>query len=189
MIIGFAGKKRVGKTTSANYLVDLYNFDKYSFAQPIKEVASLLFGWDDVTLTEYKEQVCPVWGIKPREFLQWFGTDVMRIDAVKQFPKFKAAGNFWVDKMVDNFKNYSRSLTIDDVRFQNEVDAIHNLGGVVVQINRTTGHSDNHPSENQTLQGINYVIENNETIETLHKRISEVMEVEQDRLFTISEQS
>ena len=188
MIIGFAGKKRVGKTTSANYLVDMYGFDRYAFADPIKEVAKMLFGWDDSTISEYKEQKCPVWGLTPREFLQWFGTDIMRIDIVKQFTKYKPGGNFWVEKMVNDFKNYPRFLTIDDVRFQNEIDAIKKLGGIIVKINRNVESLDEHASENQELKRIDYVIENTKSIEALYRRILEIMEIEQDRLFRLSEQ-
>jgi len=50
MIIGFAGKKRSGKDTIANYLVNKYNFRRYAFGGPVKEVCRILFGFDDEQL-------------------------------------------------------------------------------------------------------------------------------------------
>lgn len=189
MIIGFAGKKQTGKTTSANFLQHNFAFDKYSFAQPIKDIACLLFGWDEITINNLKEQTCPVWKIKPREFLQWFGTDVMRVAITKRFPKFKSAGNFWVDKMKLEFDNYKRFLTIDDIRFQNELDAIHELGGIVINMQRDTNCDDPHVSENQELIGIDYEINNDSTIESLYTKLTKILETEQARLFELSEQN
>ena len=50
MIIGLCGKKRVGKDTFADYLVDNYNFDKYAFANPLKEACRIMFCFNDEQL-------------------------------------------------------------------------------------------------------------------------------------------
>ena len=46
MLIGLIGNKRVGKDTVANFLVEGFQFKKLAFADPIKEVISLLFDLD-----------------------------------------------------------------------------------------------------------------------------------------------
>ena len=43
MIIGLAGKKDLEKTRY-RYLVNNYDFVKYGFGDPIKEVARIMFG-------------------------------------------------------------------------------------------------------------------------------------------------
>ena len=45
MIIALTGKKGCGKDTIANYLVEKYGFINYGFADPIKEVGKILFGF------------------------------------------------------------------------------------------------------------------------------------------------
>jgi len=46
-LIGFAGKARSGKDTAGAYLVDNYNFLRYSFAQPLKDATKIMFGLTD----------------------------------------------------------------------------------------------------------------------------------------------
>ena len=45
MLIGLLGKKRVGKDTVAEYLIEKYNFIRYAFADPIKEIAGIMFNF------------------------------------------------------------------------------------------------------------------------------------------------
>ena len=46
VIIGLIGNKRVGKDTIADYLVNNYNFKKYAFADQIKKISNIIFGWN-----------------------------------------------------------------------------------------------------------------------------------------------
>jgi hypothetical protein len=56
-------------------------------AQPIKEIARIMFGWSDELLNgRTKDLVDPVTGIKPREFFKWFGTDIAQHDIHTRFP-------------------------------------------------------------------------------------------------------
>ena len=41
-LIGLLGRKRVGKDTVADYLINNYNFTKHAFANPIKEVLKIM---------------------------------------------------------------------------------------------------------------------------------------------------
>jgi hypothetical protein len=85
---------------------------------------------------------------KPRTLLQWWGTDYRRA----QDP------NYWVTQLTDTLKREQPDVAlITDVRFPNEVDAIHALGGYAVKVTRTTApdvkvHA--HASEN-VLDGFN----------------------------------
>ena len=72
-------KKRVGKDTVADYLVNKYGFVKYSFGQPIKEVAKIMFDFSDEQLNgDLKEAVDIRWGISPRQFFQDFGSSLSK---------------------------------------------------------------------------------------------------------------
>ena len=43
MIIGIIGKKGYGKDTLGDYLVENYNFIKYNFADPVKDISKIIF--------------------------------------------------------------------------------------------------------------------------------------------------
>lgn len=68
-----------------------------------------------------------------REFLQYFGTDVMR----------KIKDTVWVDATINVINKEKPSLAIiPDVRFPNEVKAIQEAGGIVIRLSRDVLHSD-----------------------------------------------
>jgi hypothetical protein len=79
---------------------------------------------------------------KPRTLLQWWGTDYRRA----QDP------NYWVKQFEERLKKDNPDIALlTDVRFPNEVDAIHAAGGYVVKVTRTTAPDVEvpaHPSEN-----------------------------------------
>ncbi len=72
-----------------------------------------------------------------REFLQCFGTDVCR----------GIWEPIWVNKCIKDIKREGTLLAvITDVRFPNEVEAVHNAGGVVLRLTRQI-FEDSHDSE------------------------------------------
>lgn len=119
-IIGFAGAAGVGKTTTANALVGL--FDAFyglshhimSFASPVKTIAMML-GWDG------KKDA------RGRKLLQSLGTDTARA----------YDPDVWVKRWERDAKEMADIVDIilvDDVRFPNEVQAIQRLGGTVIRL-------------------------------------------------------
>ena len=74
--IGLLGNKGCGKDTLADYLVKDKNFIKYSFANPIKEIAKHLFNLSDEQLNgSHKETIDNRWNLSPRIILQRLGTE------------------------------------------------------------------------------------------------------------------
>jgi len=72
-----------------------------------------------------------------REFMQYFGTEVMR----------KMYEPIWVNSCIKKIQREQSALAIiADVRFPNEAKAIEQAGGKVVRLTREV-HEDNHPSE------------------------------------------
>ena len=158
MLIGFSGKKGSGKSYFANYLVNNKLFIKLSFASPLKEITKILFNLSDEDVKDpiKKELINPKFNASPRELMQWLGTDIMREEFNK---KFNYSGSIWIDSVKDKIKTLldnNKDVVIDDVRFQNEVDMIHSLGGIVINLhndlyNTLTNSTSTHSSENQKL--------------------------------------
>ena len=158
MLIGFSGKKGSGKSYFADYLVNNKLFIKLSFASPLKEITKILFNLSDEDVKDpiKKELINPKFNASPRELMQWLGTDIMREEFNK---KFNYSGSIWIDNVKDRVKTLldnNKDVVIDDVRFQNEVDMIHSLGGIVINLrndldNTLNNSTSNHSSENQKL--------------------------------------
>lgn len=177
MIIAFAGYKQSGKDTCAKYLIDKYGFSQYSFALPLKEGVKAFFGWSNEQVNDpiLKETVDPYYGVSPRYILQIFGTEVMRQFIPSLSPEFKEkmGGDFWVNRFKQFISvNSNKNIVLSDLRFQNELDAVHSLGGQVIKIHREASVPKDltkvHSSENpDSLMGIDYLLDNNGDIQNL----------------------
>ena len=141
MIIGFVGFIGSGKDTAADYLVNTHGFRRDSFANTLKDAVSAVFGWDRVLLEgrtkearEWREQVDTWWAerlnmpkLTPRWILQYWGTEVCR----NSFHD-----DIWIASLENKMRKTSDNIVISDVRFPNEIKAIHNAGGIVVRVKR-----------------------------------------------------
>lgn len=161
MIIAFFGKKGVGKTTAANYLRDIHGFQKFSFADDLKE---MIVKAGLCTPEEMKSKPPFV-----RTYLQKIGTDIFR----KQVD-----GDFWVRKARPKLQELINSYNftvIDDLRFPNEVTLLEEFKPVYfVEILRPIeGDYDWHISE-QFSMSTPFVIMNDSHIETFLAKIDEV---------------
>lgn len=141
MIIGFVGLIGAGKDTAADYLVNTHGFRRDSFANTLKDAVSQVFSWDRTLLEgrtnearEWREQVDPWWAerlnmphLTPRWILQYWGTEVCR-------------GGFhddiWIASLENKMRKTKDNIVISDVRFPNEIKAIHGAGGIVIRIKR-----------------------------------------------------
>lgn len=143
MIIAFGHTARVGKDTSADYLVNTYFFLKDSFAYSLKEgIGKGVFGFTDEQLELTKEIPDDFWGMSPRQALQLAGTEGGR----NVFGQ-----DLWVKTLQRRVQQHpTRNYAISDVRFKNEADAIKAMGGIVIKINRdTAGTKSKHSSETE----------------------------------------
>ena len=181
MLIGILGRKSSGKDTTADYMCLNYNFEKLILAQPLKDACKLLFNFSDEQLYgNLKETIDPNWGTSPRIVLQYLGTDIFRRDINKIIPNID--GNFWVNLIASKYtemKNNNKNAfaVISDVRFQNEIDKIHEQGGVVIKIIRSSlSNTDIHESEKNidTLEA-DYTIINDSTKDNLYNEIDNIV--------------
>jgi hypothetical protein len=140
MIIGFVGFIGSGKDTAADYLVNFHGFRRDSFANTLKDAVACVFGWDRTLLEgrttqarEWREQRDDWWSdrlgkeITPRWILQYWGTEVCR---------HAFHDDIWIASLENKMRKTTDNIVISDVRFPNEINAIHNAGGIVVRIKR-----------------------------------------------------
>jgi hypothetical protein len=141
MIIGVCGLIGAGKDTIADYLVNIHQFRRESFANTLKDAVSSVFGWDRELLEgrtkhsrAWREQVDPWWAARlgmpdltPRWVLQYWGTEVVR----KGFHD-----NTWIASLENKLRKTTDDVVISDCRFPNEISAIKNAGGLVIRVHR-----------------------------------------------------
>jgi hypothetical protein len=215
MIIGFVGLIGAGKDTAADYLVNYHEFRRDSFANTLKDAVSAVFGWDRILLEgrtkearHWREQVDEWWAkrlgmpnLTPRLMLQLWGTEVCRNGF---------HDDIWIASLENKMRKTGDNIVISDVRFPNEIKAIHNAGGIVVRIKRgddpewfqdaanaNSGPQNMswlmsktkleklgiHASETSWVGGnIDFVIENNSTVDELFNKIEELVKNQESGL-------
>ena len=141
MIIGICGLIGAGKDTVADYLVNIHQFRRESFAHTLKDAVAAVFGWDRELLEgrtkesrAWREQVDPWWSARlnmpqltPRWVLQYWGTEVAR----RSFHD-----DLWIASLENKLRKTTDDVVISDCRFPNEIEAIKSAGGVVVRVVR-----------------------------------------------------
>jgi hypothetical protein len=190
MIIAIGGKKRSGKDTIANYIIENYDgFDKYSLAKPMKDVMGEIFDWgNDHLYGDLKEVVDPRWGISPRQALQNFGTEWGQYGLSESFPEFKrvTGRNLWINKFLIWYKAHDalKNVVIPDLRFYHEYEKLREHGNMTgepvffIRVLRDLENKvDGHESEQQAnLRFCDVTIVNDGTIEELESNVKVFME-------------
>lgn len=163
MIIGFCGPIGAGKTTAAARLVGHWGFTKVRFADPLKAMLRTLGLTHDETDGAHKERPSMLLGGKtPRWAMQTLGTEWGR-DLID--------GDLWVRAWQHACGGRS-NVVADDVRFPNEVAAIHAAGGKLIRIARADlTIPPAHASETQDLLE-DYVLPNEKRLAELESSIS-----------------
>jgi len=140
MIIGICGFIGSGKDTIADYLVNVRQFRRMSFAGTLKDAVSAVFGWDRELLEGrtresriWREQRDEWWSqrlgraITPRQVLQQWGTEVGRQAYHDEI---------WVASLENRLRNSQNNVVITDCRFPNEIQAIRRAQGLVIRVRR-----------------------------------------------------
>ena len=206
MIIGLVGWIGSGKNTVADILATQHSYKKDSFAAPLKDATANIFNWPRKTLEgdtdhsrHFRECVDPYWANKlsiknftPRLALQIVGTELFR----EHFhPKI------WLDSLEHRYIAGGQKPTIiTDCRFRNELAFVKQMGGFTIRVKRG---DDPHWVEmaKQAQQGndfaiqqlsdigihasewdhtgvlVDFIIENNSTLEQLTDKVNGVVKV------------
>ena len=141
MIIGIVGFQGAGKDTIADYLQNIHQFRRESFAHALKDAVAQVFGWDRELLEgrtkesrAWREQVDAWWSdrlkmpnLTPRYVLQVWGTEVAR----RSFHD-----DIWIAALENKLRKTTDDVVISDCRFPNEIKSIKNAGGIVIRVVR-----------------------------------------------------
>jgi len=137
MIIGLVGFIGSGKGTVGD-IFESHGYIKDSFAKPLKDACSMMFGWprellegDTEVSRKWREEPDNFWSEKfghsfsPRLALQLMGTEAGR----DVFHK-----DIWVMSLLNRAKG--KDVVVTDVRFKNEIEYIQKNGGRIVRVKR-----------------------------------------------------
>ncbi len=156
-IFGLAGKKQAGKDTLFSVARDLVDGQaaRVAFGDPLKAEVAKATQMPTAYIEANKAQF--------RTILQWWGTE---------FRRHYFGADYWIKQMAEEVRVMQRVvdvLFITDVRFPNEADWVRSQSGVMVRVERDTGHSDNHSTETEmdSYKHYDYTIENNASINEL----------------------
>lgn len=144
-VIGFTGLMGSGKNEAANALI-ARGWRHTAFAEPLKAMLRTMYRYARVSedlITrklegDLKNQPCKVFGGKtPRYAMQTLGTEWGR-DLITP--------TFWCDLWLNHLDTFGAShVVVSDVRFFTEVDALRQVQGTLVRIERpgvlATGHA------------------------------------------------
>lgn len=155
-IIAICGAKRSGKDVLAKCLINKYNYEKLSFAEPLKKAVKELFNFNDIQVGideengngEEKDIIDDRWGITPRKALQYFGTEIMQYKINELIPN--ANRGFFADILLSQIVE-NEKYVISDLRFLHEYDKIKDLNIIVIKVIRPSiiKKMDEHISENE----------------------------------------
>lgn len=171
MLIGLTGRTFAGKDTAGAYLARAHNFSLLAFADPMRDALEAAF---DLTARDFapdrKELVIDWIGKSPRQLMQTIGTE---------WGRRHVRPDIWIKHMarrIERLRHHNGDdIVITDVRFADEFELIHRLGGEVWRVHRpgaaTTTHSD-HRSEREALQiDADHHLDNSGTLEQLYEQI------------------
>lgn len=170
-IIGILGRKRVGKDTTADHLVNKHNYTKLSLATPLKETCMTLFNLSEQDMIN-KDEIHEKWGVSPRTLLKYIGTDILRKDINKILPDIK--DNFWIKLCMDKCDTIPHPIVISDVRFQNEIDHIKQKGGIIIKIINDNAIKEDDENQIDNLKG-DYTIINETSYEHLYETLNNII--------------
>jgi hypothetical protein len=164
-IIGFAGRKRAGKTSLSVYLTRIHEGTIVTVADALKNLCCDLLGFESIEELNFYKDNGTSYSFNPDKAPKWakiiceqvFGeyTDEQYNEIVellsgiytyniRELLQFvgtdiirKYKPNWHVEKMVEAINNAPTDLVcVDDVRFPNERNAIEDLGGTVFFVMR-----------------------------------------------------
>lgn len=180
MIIAFGHRRRVGKDTATQILIEEFakrgiRAVRSSFADNLKEECNRLFGHAGLQGPEYyeehpelKERVLPSLGLSPRDIWIQVGSRLRDV-----YPYV------WIDLALTCQESDSQITIVSDMRYLNEVERIQELGGHVVKITRLVApvHDDEADSALANFDYWDMVIANDSGIESFTRGLQPLIDI------------
>jgi hypothetical protein len=175
-IIAICGAKRSGKDVLAEHLVRKYNYERVSFATPLKLAVKSLFNFDDEQVgigvdsgSNKKDIIDTNWGITPRTALQFIGTEIMQEKIQELLPNIKK--NFFANTLNNYIKNKiieneEQKFVISDLRFIHEFEMLYTISKirkediVIIRVIRpysSNSHTDTEDTQNTHVSELEYM--------------------------------
>lgn len=174
-LLGIHGKKRTGKDTVANILVDLFGNHTtpvVAFADMLKAVCAEFSGipiqyfYDD-----RKEEVHESFGQSPRQLMIEM-SDLLK-GAYGQDVFLNRVRHLWEDR----YRQDTRLMIVSDVRYENEAAWIRGEGGMILHLVRATGAVSDHSSEKGIeMLDCDYQISNDGSLEELRAKVEDFLQ-------------
>lgn len=176
MIIGLTGGMGVGKSTIVEILEEKHNVALVKFAAPLYDMQEFVYRR---IANVYKK---PQGFAKDRKLLQWLGTE---------WGRGSISDTLWVDLWKSEVDlqgkvKYTDFIISDDTRFDNEAQAIRDIGGIVIKIvsNQSSSRIDttsgifSHSSESGISANlVDYVLVNEGSVEDLRNSLATLLEL------------
>lgn len=175
-----APRPECGKSTIAEYLHSKYDFQRLSFAEPIKKMcAELLKAYGIhpnkiyfyLRTAEGKRTIIPELGVTGRYLQQTLGTEWGR-NLIKK--------TLWTDAITSAIKESTRCTVTDDLRFLDEASVFDSEGHYRIKVFRDEAPplEGDHASDQELPDELfHYVIYNNSTISDLYDRVDMFMKL------------
>ena len=146
-ILAFSGKKGRGKTLSAIYLSQKYDFKVVAFADRLKELSVNMFPFTYEQLHgPLKEIPYNNYNWSPRDFMIKFGSFMRYWDQ-----------SYWI-KAID-LDTKLQPLVIHDLRYRNEAAYLRERGAIIIRLERYKRYcpyEDSNDSSETDLDGYNF---------------------------------
>lgn len=153
-LLGLSGYAQVGKDTVADILVAEHGWKRVALADPLKLLAQAI-DWDGQK-DDYGRRLLQNLGVGVREHLH---------------------SDLWVHLAENAIDSSERPVVITDVRFLNEVQMIRRRGGKIIRVERPgVGPVNDHVSEQLDSSNSDLIIDNDGTIDDLHKVVIRFLE-------------
>lgn len=149
-LIGLCGFKGHGKNTVASILCQKYGYIEISFASKLKDIISILFGWDRTLLEglsdfsrNWRNEIDTYWSEKlnisnftPNYAMEYIGTELFR----NHFNE-----NIWIlflEKELMNHLKNKKNIVVTDCRFRNEYELLKKYGAKIISVHRSPPNND-----------------------------------------------
>jgi hypothetical protein len=173
-ILGVCGTAGSGKGVVAEVLMN-HGWQLVKMSGPLKAMLTALFremGYtSDATqdlIEGSSKEAEAIFGNSPRRLMQTLGTD---------WGREMIGSSFWVRIAMEKIAALTlrgHNVVIDDVRFQNEIDAICLLGGSCLKVERPdpARNPGEHKSESVALLRPDFIVHNDGSLEEFRDKIT-----------------